>query len=61
MKLPNLFKKETKKEAKTTFQKLDKKQLTKVVGGAEKDKPTVSTGGSTVGGLMPGGSILSAG
>lgn len=35
MKLLNIFKKETAKEVKTTIQKMDKKQLSKVIGGAE--------------------------
>ncbi|HRG00990.1 MAG: hypothetical protein U0W65_11055 [Bacteroidia bacterium] len=33
--MKNLFKKTVKKEVKSTIQKLDKKQLNKVVGGAE--------------------------
>ncbi len=38
MKIKNIFKKETKKSAKTNIQALDKKQLEKVMGGAEKEK-----------------------
>ena len=33
--MKNLFKKTAKKEVKSTIQKLDKKQLEKVIGGAE--------------------------
>jgi hypothetical protein len=33
MKLFNIFKKETSKEAKSTIQKMDKNQLSKVIGG----------------------------
>jgi hypothetical protein len=33
MKLFNIFKKETSKEVKTTIQKMDKNQLSKVIGG----------------------------
>ncbi len=35
MKLFNIFKKETSKEVKRNIQKRDKKQLEKVIGGAE--------------------------
>ena len=37
MKLFSLFKKETSKEVKSNIQKMDKKQLEKVIGGAEGD------------------------
>jgi hypothetical protein len=39
--MKNLFKKETKKEVKSTFQKLDKNQLEKVIGGI--DGTTIDT------------------
>ncbi len=35
MKLFSIFKKETSKAAKNNIQKMDKKQLEKVIGGAE--------------------------
>ena len=35
MKLFNIFKKETPKETKSNIQKVDKNQLSKVIGGAE--------------------------
>ena len=35
MKLFNIFKKETSKEAKNNIQKMDKKQLAKVIGGGD--------------------------
>ena len=35
MKLFSLFKKETSKEVKSNIQKMDKKQLEKVIGGAD--------------------------
>ncbi|HRG02304.1 MAG TPA: hypothetical protein PKZ75_14395 [Bacteroidia bacterium] len=37
MKLLNIFKKENSKEVKNNIQKMDKKQLEKVIGGAEGD------------------------
>jgi bacteriocin-like protein len=41
MKLFNLFKKETSKEVKSNIQKMDKNQLSKVIGGV--DTKIVST------------------
>lgn len=38
MKLKNIFKKTVKVTAKSCVQTLDKKQLEKVMGGAEKEK-----------------------
>ena len=35
MKLFNIFKKETSKEAKSNIQKLEKNQLSKVIGGTD--------------------------
>ena len=35
MKLFNIFKKETSKEVKNNIQKMDKNQLSKVIGGAD--------------------------
>lgn len=35
MKLINIFKKETSKEVKNTIQKMDKNQLSKVIGGGD--------------------------
>ena len=35
MKLFNIFKKETSKEIKNNIQKMDKKQLSKIIGGAD--------------------------
>lgn len=46
MKLFSLFKKETSKEVKSNIQKMDKKQLEKVIGGA--DTKTVVGGGVVV-------------
>ena len=46
MKLFSLFKKETSKEVKSNIQKMDKKQLEKVIGGA--DTKTVVGGGVLV-------------
>ena len=46
MKLLNIFKKETSKEVKNNIQKMDKKQLEKVIGGA--DTKTVVGGGVLV-------------
>lgn len=46
MKLFSLFKKETSKEVKNNIQKMDKKQLEKVIGGA--DTKTVVGGGVLV-------------
>ena len=37
MKLFNIFKKETSKEVKNNIQKMDKKQLAKVIGGGDGD------------------------
>ena len=39
MKLFNLFKKETSKEVKSNIQKMDKNQLSKVIGGGGPDTP----------------------
>jgi hypothetical protein len=49
MKLSNIFKKDTKTVAKANVEKLEKKQLEKVVGGAD-----------LLGGALPGGSVISA-
>ena len=46
MKLFNIFKKETSKEVKSNIQKMDKKQLEKVIGGI--DTKTVVGGGVVV-------------
>lgn len=35
MKLLNIFKKETSKEVRNNIQKMDKKQLIKIIGGAD--------------------------
>ncbi len=44
MKLFNIFKKETSKEVKSNIQKMDKKQLSKVIGGADKERAiTINT------------------
>jgi hypothetical protein len=43
MKLKNIFKKETKKISKTNFQKLDQKQVEKVIGGTEIIEQTESS------------------
>ncbi len=40
MKLFNIFKKETSKEVKSTVQKMDKNQLSKVIGGGDGDGTT---------------------
>ncbi len=40
MKLFNLLKKETPNSKKTSFQKLEKNQLEKVIGGGDGDVPT---------------------
>ncbi len=39
MKLFNIFKKETSKEVKSNIQKMDKNQLSKVIGGGGPDMP----------------------
>jgi hypothetical protein len=39
MKLFNIFKKETSKEVKSNIQKMDKNQLSKVIGGGGTDMP----------------------
>lgn len=39
MKLLNIFKKETSKEVKNNIQKMDKKQLAKVIGGGGPEIP----------------------
>ena len=44
MKLFNIFKKETSKEAKSNIQKLEKNQLSKVIGGSETPTTTVAGG-----------------
>jgi hypothetical protein len=41
--MKNLFKKSTNKETKVTIQKIDKKQLEKVVGGTETTTATTTT------------------
>lgn len=45
--MKNLFKKSAKKETKTTFQALDKKQLEKLVGGVDEITSTASTTDAT--------------
>lgn len=45
MKLLNIFKKETSKEVKSNIQKMDKNQLSKVIGGGGPDIPEDTTGG----------------
>ncbi|MFN8115368.1 MAG: hypothetical protein U0W65_04600 [Bacteroidia bacterium] len=42
MKLFKIFKKETSKEVKNNIQKMDKKQLEKVIGGADKTNTTIT-------------------
>ena len=44
MKLLKIFKKETSKEVKSNIQKMDKKQLSKVIGGVEAGKTTMGSG-----------------
>jgi hypothetical protein len=55
MKLLNIFKKETSKEVKSNIQKMDKNQLSKVIGGADtkivNPGPGVVVGGTTASGL----------
>ena len=46
MKLFNIFKKETSKEVKSTIQKMDTKQLSKVIGGGDGDTSLDSTAGA---------------
>lgn len=41
MKLLNIFKKEPSKLAKNKIQKMDKKQLEKVIGGGDKERIVV--------------------
>jgi hypothetical protein len=43
MKLFNIFKKETSKEGKSNIQKMDKNQLSKVIGGGDDTTVPVST------------------
>jgi hypothetical protein len=43
MKLFNIFKKETSNEVKSNIQKLDKNQLSKVIGGGDGTADPVST------------------
>lgn len=44
MKLFNIFKKVTKATVKSNVQKLDKKQLNKIIGGADKERAiTINT------------------
>ena len=50
MKLFNIFKKETKKNTNSSFQKLEKNQLSKVIGGAE----TTTVNSSVAGGPLKG-------
>jgi hypothetical protein len=45
MKLFNIFKKESSKEVKSTIQKMDKNQLSKVIGGGGPDIPEETEGG----------------
>jgi hypothetical protein len=45
MKLFNIFKKETKKSTKSNIQKLEKNQLSKVIGGGGPDIPEETEGG----------------
>lgn len=47
MKISNFFKKETK-AAESSVQKLEKKQLEKVIGGTDTVKTTVVVKGTTV-------------
>ncbi|MBK6985297.1 MAG: hypothetical protein IPH32_11305 [Bacteroidetes bacterium] len=54
MKLFNLFKKETSKEVKSNIQKMDKNQLSKVIGGVD-TKVVVPSGAVVVGGQTASG------
>ena len=54
MKLLNIFKKETSKEVKSNIQKMDKNQLSKVIGGAD-TKVVVPGGAVVVGGNTASG------
>lgn len=61
MKLSNIFKKGTKTVAKANVEKMDKKQLEKVIGGADtKSGSALNQGASLLGGALPGGAIISA-
>ena len=44
MNLLNIFKKDTKKAVKSNLQKLEKNQLSKVIGGSETPTTTVAGG-----------------
>jgi hypothetical protein len=46
MKLFNIFKKETSKEVKSNIQKMDKNQLSKVIGGGDGGTSLDSTAGA---------------
>lgn len=48
MKLLSLFKKETSKEVKSNIQKMDKKQLEKVIGGGDGTTTYDETSGTIV-------------
>ncbi len=48
MKLFSLFKKETSKEVKSNIQKMDKKQLEKVIGGGDGTTTYDETSGTIV-------------
>ncbi|MBK8366533.1 MAG: hypothetical protein IPL10_03680 [Bacteroidetes bacterium] len=43
MKLFNIFKKESSKEVKSNIQKMDKNQLSKVIGGVDDSSPDSTT------------------
>lgn len=59
MSILNFFKKE-KKNAKNNIQKMDKKQLAKVIGGTDTKTSTSTNQGATLlGAALPGGSVLS--
>jgi hypothetical protein len=60
MKLSNVFKKSTKTTTKATVEKLEKKQLEKVIGGTDTKSGTLSSGASLLGGALPGGAVISA-
>lgn len=48
MKLFNIFKKETSKEVKNNIQKMDKKQLSKIIGGGDGTDPIIDETATTV-------------
>ena len=55
MKLLNISKKNTKTVAKANVEKLEKKQLEKVVGGTGNKGGALSSGASLLVGALPGG------